>query len=86
MLGMLVKRRGKIGGMLEEPAELGSGGSHESRPQRIRSLAQGSRPLLNPPEPATAGAYHLFAQVFYRNDYIPLPVLQPLFLPGLILK
>jgi hypothetical protein len=56
--------------LLEEPVELGSGGSPEPRPQRIGNIAQGTRPLLSIFAPQTAGAYRLFVYVFDGNGHV----------------
>ncbi len=56
--------------LLEEPAVLGVGGSHESRPKTLTSVRPNNLPVLNLHAPPTAGDYRLFVYVLDNNGHV----------------
>jgi hypothetical protein len=46
--------------ILQEPTQLGTGGSAETRPPRVGAVQKGTTPSLSVTAPATAGQYRLF--------------------------
>jgi hypothetical protein len=46
--------------ILQEPTQLGTGGSAESRPPRVGAVQKGTTPTLTVAAPGTAGEYRLF--------------------------
>jgi hypothetical protein len=55
--------------LLEEPAVLGSGGSHEPRPRTLSSVRQDNSPVLNLKAPLLPGEYRLFVYVLDHNGH-----------------
>lgn len=56
--------------LLEEPAALGGGGSHESRPKTLAGAKPNNLPPINLRAPLTAGDYRLFVYVLDNSGHV----------------
>ncbi len=55
--------------LLEEPTDLGTGGSFEPRPKTLQNVVQDNSPVLSLRAPLAAGEYRLFVYVLDNNGH-----------------